>query len=172
MQLLKNIFGKRTNQTNNFIDKDTIAKADSAFNREEYNVSSALYSSAVYKLKKHKTNNKQTQLFVEQLKNKQRESNRLLELDKKQDPLQFNRWKLSKSSYLKAKQCPKYLFLDKNKKRERSAPSIKSKILFKKGHNFAEFKNVLDSGIEPSVIMGSQCKTPYRCDFVEYCKKD
>jgi hypothetical protein len=36
----------------------------------------------------------------------------------------------------------------------------------------AEFKNVLDAGIEPSVIMGSQCKIPYRCDFVEYCKKD
>ena len=47
-------------------------------------------------------------------------------------------WKLSKSSFIKGKQCTKYLFLDKHKKQERTPPSKALMALFKQGHEFED----------------------------------
>jgi hypothetical protein len=47
-------------------------------------------------------------------------------------------WALSKSSFLKGKQCAKYLFLDKYKKKERTPPTKELLALFKQGHTFED----------------------------------
>ena len=47
-------------------------------------------------------------------------------------------WKLSKSSFIKGKQCAKYLFLDKHKKQEGTPPSKRLLALFRHGHEFED----------------------------------
>lgn len=54
----------------------------------------------------------------------------------------FEKWKLSKSSYVKGMQCKKYLYLDKYKKRARKPVSREKQALFDKGNLFEKrFRN-------------------------------
>jgi hypothetical protein len=51
--------------------------------------------------------------------------------------------------------------LDGVKKR---LPLIKEKVI--------EFKTILSEGKIPSITLGEQCENPYKCDFIEFCKKN
>ncbi|MBX0332959.1 CRISPR-associated protein Cas4 [Pontibacter sp. HSC-14F20] len=57
-------------------------------------------------------------------------------------------YKLSKSTYVRGKQCHKSLFLNKNRKEVRDQLSAETKLLFKKGRHFEdEFRNKLGEGV-------------------------
>ncbi|MBP6663928.1 MAG: hypothetical protein KA168_01420 [Chitinophagales bacterium] len=52
--------------------------------------------------------------------------------------LKFDDWKLTKTSFVKGKQCLKYLYLDKHKKQEKTPISKEKQALFNRGHSFEE----------------------------------
>lgn len=54
------------------------------------------------------------------------------------DRLFFEKWQLSKSSYIKGNQCVKYLYLDKYNKKDATKPTPEQIALFKLGHDFED----------------------------------
>ena len=52
--------------------------------------------------------------------------------------LRYETWQFSKTSFIKGLQCPKYLFLDKHKKAEKTPPSEAKLKLFSQGHSFED----------------------------------
>jgi hypothetical protein len=53
--------------------------------------------------------------------------------------LLYETWKLSKSSFVRGKQCDKSLFLDKFNKMDRNPISTETQALFNRGHEFEDF---------------------------------
>ena len=52
--------------------------------------------------------------------------------------MKFDKWLLTKSSFVKGNQCAKYLYLDKHKKFEKTPVSSEKQMLFNQGHFFEE----------------------------------
>ncbi|REC42588.1 hypothetical protein [Chryseobacterium sp. 5_R23647] len=52
--------------------------------------------------------------------------------------LNFEKWLLTKSSYVKGNQCIKYLYLDQYNKKDRTPPNEARKALFNLGHDFED----------------------------------
>ena len=50
----------------------------------------------------------------------------------------FEKWLLSKTSFVKGNQCRKYLYLDKYNKSDRTKPSAETMALFKMGHSLED----------------------------------
>lgn len=122
-----------------FIDSNSIKLAKIAFEMKDYKFSLLNYKKAVKKLKEYKGKNTYPLHLISLLENKinevQEEENNKSSNSQK---LEFQNWNLSKSSYVKGKQCVKYLYLDKHKKKERTLPNKKTLALFKKGHQFED----------------------------------
>ncbi|WP_338769320.1 hypothetical protein WAF17_09600 [Bernardetia sp. ABR2-2B] len=122
-----------------FIDSNSIKLAKIAFEMKDYNFSVLNYQKAVKKLKQYKGINKYPLRLIGLLEVKIDEAKEL----KRNHPqtksnLKYQDWNLSKSSFVKGKQCIKYLYLDKHKKKERTPHSRKTLALFKKGHQFED----------------------------------
>ncbi|AFM04888.1 hypothetical protein Fleli_2523 [Bernardetia litoralis DSM 6794] len=126
-----------------YIDSNSIKLGKIAFEMKDYNFSLINYKKAIKRLKRYRGNDKYPLHLINLLDKKLTE----IEEQKKQEEnknnvqsnLKYQNWKLSKSSFIKGKQCIKYLYLDKHKKKERTPPSPKTLELFKKGHQFEDF---------------------------------
>ncbi len=125
-----------------YIDSESISKADKAFKEGKYNVSTLFYGSALYRLKKYPGDRMHPIQLAATLKGKLDKAYKMLAKHPNQKRLYSSKWMLSKSAYVKGKQCPKYLYLDKHKRQERTAPSTEQIELFKKGKEFESlFRN-------------------------------
>jgi len=71
--------------------------------------------------------------------------------------LTFDNWKLTKSSYVKANQCLKYLYLDKYKRNESSPVSKETQEKFNQGHDFENYvrKTSFPDGINVKEKVGN-----------------
>ncbi|WP_375562511.1 hypothetical protein ACE193_08180 [Bernardetia sp. OM2101] len=125
-----------------FIDSNSIKLGKIAFEMKDYNLSFTNYKKAIKKLKQYKGNEKYPlhliSLLEEKINEVKEEEKQEKNENKSQSALEFQNWNLSKSSFVKGKQCVKYLYLDKHKKKERTPPSAKTLALFKKGHQFED----------------------------------
>jgi hypothetical protein len=106
---------------------------------KDYKLSLLNYKKAIKKLKEYKGINKYPLHLIGLLEEKitkidtnQKDKNNV------QSSLDYQNWNLSKSSFVKGKQCVKYLYLDKHKKKERTPPTQKTLELFEKGHQFED----------------------------------
>lgn len=122
-----------------FIDSNSIKLGKIAFEMKDYNLSLTNYKKAVKKLKQYKGKNTYPLHLIGLLENK---INEIQEEEKNgntnSQTLDYQNWNLSKSSFVKGKQCIKYLYLDKHKKKERTPPTQKTLELFEKGHQFED----------------------------------
>ena len=122
-----------------FIDSNSIKLGKIAFEMKDYNLSLLNYKKAIKKLKEYKGINNYPLRLIDLLEEK------INEIDTNQkdennipSSLDYQNWNLSKSSFVKGKQCVKYLYLDKHKKKERTPPNKKTLELFEKGHQFED----------------------------------
>jgi hypothetical protein len=106
---------------------------------KDYKFSLLNYKKAIKKLKEYKGSNTYPLHLISLLEDKITEID-TTQKDKNNIPssLDYQNWNLSKSSFVKGKQCVKYLYLDKHKKKERTPPNKKTLELFKKGHQFED----------------------------------
>ena len=122
-----------------YIDSNSIKLGKIAFEMKDYNLSLLNYKKAIKKLKEYKGINNYPLRLIDLLEEK------INEIDTNQkdennipSSLDYQNWNLSKSSFVKGKQCVKYLYLDKHKKKERTPPNKKTLELFEKGHQFED----------------------------------
>jgi hypothetical protein len=106
---------------------------------KDYSLSLLNYKKAIKKLNQYKgTNNYPLRLIglleekITEIETNQKDKNNV------QSNLEYQNWSLSKSSFVKGKQCIKYLYLDKHKKKERTPLTQKTLELFEKGHQFED----------------------------------
>ncbi len=117
-----------------YLDVKSMSLADVVFEVGDTDLSIRLHTMVLERLKKYQ-GDRIAPIFL---------GGNLVETIKKAKTMRCNRrpvlkveyWQLSKSSYIRGLQCPKYFYLDKHKKREASKPSVETQILFKEGHNF------------------------------------
>ncbi len=122
-----------------FIDSNSIKLGKIAFEMKDYKLSLLNYKKAIKKLKEYKGINSYPLRLIGLLEEKVTEID-TNQKDKNNVPssLDYQNWNLSKSSFVKGKQCIKYLYLDKHKKKERTPPTQKTLELFEKGHQFED----------------------------------
>lgn len=127
-----------------FIDSNSIKLAKIAFEMKDYKLSLTNYNKAVKKLSQYDGNDKYPLHLIKLLEGKIKEVQTQQQEQEKQKKkknttkLEYQDWNLSKSSFVKGKQCVKYLYLDKHKKKERTPPTEKTLALFEKGHQFED----------------------------------
>ena len=121
-----------------FIDSNSVKLGKIAFEMGDYEFSIINYKKAVNKLKKYKGVDKYPLHLISILEDKIKEVQQQEGKNEDIKRLKLQNWNLSKSSFVKGKQCIKYLYLDKHKKKERTPPSRKTLELFKKGHQFED----------------------------------
>ena len=117
-----------------YIDFKSIKLGDVAYEVGDFNLAYKSYQKALKRLEKYQGDRMQPISMAASLRKKIKTvANKPSRYD---NVLQFETWKLSKTSFVKGERCIKYLFLDKHKKNKRT-PFDKEKLqLFKKGHSF------------------------------------
>ncbi len=121
-----------------FIDSNSIKLGKIAFEMKDYKLSITNYKKAINKLRKYKGSDKYPLHLISILEEKIKEVEEQAKSESSIYKLDLQNWKLSKSSFVKGKQCVKYLYLDKHKKKERTPPNRKTLQLFKQGHQFED----------------------------------
>lgn len=140
-----------------YIDSNSIKLGKIAFEMKDYKLSLTNYKKAVKKLKQYTGDNKYPLHLISLLEEKIKEVEEQKKNDKTtKSKLEYQNWNLSKSSFVKGKQCVKYLFLDKHKKKERTPPNKKTLALFEKGHQFEDFfrEQSFENGINVKENLG------------------
>ena len=142
----------------NFLDLEVIDCADAAFAKQQYNVSSLLYGMAHRKLMQYQGDRMLPIQMAGELKEKLLKSEMAWAKNPHQYPLTYNSWNLSKTSFVKGKQCLKQLYLDKYKKDERTPPTPETILLWTKGRDFEDRvrRNMFPNGIDVSKAMASK----------------
>lgn len=119
-----------------YIDDRAIKLADLAAGLGDNQLAIRHYSMALEKLRRYQGDAMQPMMMagdlikrIERLKTMPFSS---------QGVLSFDTWKLTKSSFVKATQCEKYLYLDKHKKHEKTPFSEETKKLFTQGRRFED----------------------------------
>lgn len=141
-----------------YLDLEAIECADIAFAKKQYNLSTLLYGIAHRRLMKYRGDRMAPIQMAGSLKEKLQDSERAWTANPHQRPLTYSSWKLSKTSFVKGKQCLKFLYLDKYKKDQKTQPSPETKELFKKGREFEASvrKKMFSNGIDVSKGMASK----------------
>lgn len=77
--------------------------------------------------------------------------------DLSQSILKFDRWVLTKSSFVKGNQCLKYLFLDKHKRNQKTPVSKELNQIFFRGHSFEDAvrKKDFPNGVNIKDLVGN-----------------
>jgi hypothetical protein len=117
-----------------YIDSASIELADLAFEIGDYKCAIENYSRALERLNKYQGDRMQPILMAGSVKRKLEESRQKLRSGK--SILEYETWKLTKSSFVKGNQCVKSLYLDKHKRKEKNPLSEEIQAIFKQGHSF------------------------------------
>ncbi len=139
---------------NRYIDFNAIKLGELAESLMDYECAIKSYSKALDRLRQYPGDRMQPMLMAQDLSER-------IEKAKKSLPhgaslLQFESWKLSKSSFVKGSQCHKYLYLDKYKKQEKTPLTEEKKQLFARGHQFEERVRLRDfpNGVNVKDVVG------------------
>ncbi len=138
-----------------YIDSRAIQLGDLAAGLGDYQLAIRNYSIALDKLRKYQGDAMRPMILAGELVNKIKnlESGTYT----KKSTLSFETWKLTKSSFVKANQCIKYLYLDKHKKQEKTPFTEETKKLFNQGRLFEEKfrKEEFPNGIDIKETVGN-----------------
>jgi len=126
----------------NYIDFNAIKLADLAFELGDYRIAVQNYSKALNRLRNYQGDRMQPIMMASELVQKIEKINGFFDSGK--PILRFDNWTLTKSSFVKGKQCLKFLFLDKHKKQEKTPVSVEKRKLFEKGHSFEDLVRETD----------------------------
>ena len=123
-----------------YTDLSAIAVGDLAWEIGDFGCALQNYTKALDRLRKYPGDRMQPMMMASNLSAK---IATLSKLPRHGNPiLRFETWQLTKSSFVKASQCTKQLYLEKHKKHEKTPFSEKTKHLFKLGHTFEDdFRN-------------------------------
>ena len=119
-----------------YIDFQSLELGDLAFKIGDYNCARQNYSKVLRRLQYYQGDSMVAINMAADLQKKLRFLNS--EFGNSNNILVFERWPLSKSSFVKGNQCIKYLYLDKFNKRDRTPHSSEKQALLKKGHSFED----------------------------------
>jgi len=135
-----------SNYINN-IDNNAMKLADTAYEIGDYQCAYENYTKTLNRLRNYTAQSVEVDIKANELAEKINELEPLLSSGK--SILTFDNWILTKSSFVKGKQCVKYLFLDKHKKQEKTPISAAKQKIFNYGHAFEELvrKNEFPDGI-------------------------
>ena len=123
-----------------YIDDRAMRIGDLASELGDYQLAIRNYSSALDKLRKYQGDAMQPMIMAGDLVAKIKDLESRPSSSK--SILSWDTWKLTKSSFVKANQCVKYLFLDKHKKHEKTPFSQETLKLFNQGRIFEDnFRN-------------------------------
>lgn len=142
----------------NFLDLEAIECADTAFANNQFNVSSLLYGIAHRRLMQYPGDRMLPMQMAGELNDKLVNSERAWAENRHQSPLTYSTWKLTKTSFVKGRQCLKQLYLDKYKKDERTPPTPQTRELWNRGREFEDKvrKEIFPNGIDVSKAMASK----------------
>lgn len=141
-----------------YLDFDAIECADTAYTNKQFNVSTLLYKMAYKKLMQYPGDRMLPIQMGGELNDKLVKSEMAWEANPQQPPLTYSSWKLSKTSFVRGRQCLKLLYLDKYKKEEKTPPSPETKALWKSGRGFEDKvrQEIFPDGIDVSKAMASK----------------
>lgn len=119
-----------------YINFNAIALGDLAVELGDYRLASAQYSRALYRLREYQGDSMTAINIGAELADKiERYKN--IQVNAK-PVLSFDNWKLTKTSFVKGKQCIKMLYLDAYKKEARTPFDKETLKIFKQGRSFEE----------------------------------
>ena len=142
-------------QYTDYIDSNAIRLGDLANELGDYKCARENYSKALSRLRTYQGDKTAPVMMASELVEKINElSNKI---NRGHSVLNFDTWTLTKSSFIKGKQCVKYLFLDKYKKQERTPISQEKQLLFNQGHSFEDnFRNnEFPDGVNIKEVVGN-----------------
>ncbi|UAM97245.1 hypothetical protein K8354_13075 [Polaribacter litorisediminis] len=119
-----------------YIDNNAIQLGDLAYSIGDFKCAFDNYNKALNRLRKYQGDRMAPMMIASGLVKKVNETSNLVHGGT--STLKFDPWKLSKTSFVKGKQCLKHLYLDKHKKQYKTPISEEKKQLFKKGHTFED----------------------------------
>jgi hypothetical protein len=119
-----------------YIDSASIELADLAFEIGDYKCAIENYSRALERLNKYQGDRMQPILMAGSVKRKLEESRQKLRSGK--SILEYETWKLTKSSFVKGNQCVKSLYLDKHKRKEKNPITPEKQATFNYGNSFED----------------------------------
>lgn len=120
----------------NYFDFRSLKLAELAEGLGDYKLALSYYSKALKRLKRYPGDR---MLPIQEGAALQRKVDILRGSPAPQKPiLRFDRWMLTKTSFVKGSKCHKYLYLDKHKKHEQTPFTDEQLALFQKGHNFED----------------------------------
>ena len=137
-----------------YLDEATVQLGDDAIEKGDFDLGLKLYYIAYDRVYRYQGDKMAPIFWANSLKEK---INKIKStLSEEITSLNPTNWDLSKSSFIKGKQCHKYLYLDRYKKGERTPPDEKTKEKFKKGHLFEDHfrKTKFSSGINIKEKLG------------------
>ena len=139
----------------NYIDFNATKLGGLAYEIGDYKCAFENYTKALNKLREYQGDRMQPIMMASRLAEKKEETAK--KLSKGKAVLNFEVWKLSKSSFVKGTQCVKYLYLDKFKKEKRKPVSKEKQILYDQGHSFEDnFRNTeFPAGINIKEVVGN-----------------
>lgn len=129
------------------IDNNAMKLAETAYEIGDYQCAYDNYTKTLNRLRNYTAHSLDVDSKANELAKKINELEPQLSSGK--SILTFDDWILTKSSFVKGKQCVKYLFLDKHKKQEKTPISAAKQKIFNYGHAFEELvrKNEFPDGI-------------------------
>jgi hypothetical protein len=137
------------------IDYNAIRLGDLANELGDYKCALENYSKALNRLRNYQGDKTAPNMMASGLAEKINElSNKIKQ---GHSVLNFDTWTLTKSSFVKGKQCVKYLFLDKYKKQEKKPISQEKQLLFNQGHSFEDSfrNNEFPDGVNIKEVVGN-----------------
>ena len=119
-----------------YLDLATIELADLAFEIGDYKCALENYTRALERLNNYYGDRMQPILMAGTLKRKKQECIQKMRYGK--TILEYETWKLTKSSFVKGNQCVKSLYLDKHKRKEKNPITPEKQATFNYGNSFED----------------------------------
>lgn len=119
-----------------YLDLATIELADLAFEIGDYKCALENYTRALERLNNYNGDRMQPILMAGTLKRKKQECIQKMRYGK--TILEYETWKLTKSSFVKGNQCVKSLYLDKHKRKEKNPITLEKQATFNYGNSFED----------------------------------
>jgi hypothetical protein len=119
-----------------YLDLATIELADLAFEIGDYKCALENYTRALERLNNYNGDRMQPILMAGTLKRKKQECIQKMRFGK--TILEYETWKLTKSSFVKGNQCIKSLYLDNYKRKEKNPITPEKQAVFNHGNSFED----------------------------------
>jgi hypothetical protein len=119
-----------------YIDSTSIELADLAFEIGDYKCALENYNRALERLNRYQGDRMQPIMMAGSLRKRIEETRTKLRFGR--SILEYDIWKLTKSSFVKGNQCVKSLYLDKHKRKEKNPITPEKQATFNYGNSFED----------------------------------